>query len=70
MKKLIFLVVFITGQSQLLFSQKKVEFESEINQHNYYNFAKIKTANPTDSEILIELAKSKSLQNNNSNILM
>lgn len=57
MKKLILLAVFITCQSQLLFSQKKVEFEREIKQHNNYNFAKIKTANTTDSEILIELAK-------------
>ncbi|HSC54472.1 MAG TPA: M4 family metallopeptidase [Phnomibacter sp.] len=57
MKKILLIGLLCICQTQLLFSQKKIEFENELKQNNHYTFAKIKTANATAQEIISQLIK-------------
>lgn len=57
MEKILLMGVLCISQSQILFSQKKIEFENEFKQNNHHSFAKIKTADVTAKEILSEITK-------------
>lgn len=57
MKKMLLIGVLCICQTQILFSQKKIEFENELKQNNHYIFAKIKTKDATANEILSEITK-------------
>lgn len=57
MKKILLIGLLFIFQSQLLFSQRKIEFENELKQNNHYSFAKIKTPDVTAKEILSEITK-------------
>jgi Zn-dependent metalloprotease len=59
MKKILLIGVLCICQSQILFSQKKIEFENELKQNNHYSFAKVKTTDATSKEILSEIMRSE-----------